>query len=324
MSSDDRDNGADHLAAARSEDRGVGASPTRRLEHRLGDWARARLPGRVVEIAMFVLKMGWASLFGGLMLGAILLSRAVWQPDWALHRYDALFLFAVAVQALFLILRLETLAEARVILAFHVTGTVMELFKTAAGSWAYPEDAIFRLWGVPLFSGFMYASVGSFIARAIRVCDMRFAPYPPVWQTAVLAVAIYVNFFAHHWLPDARWLLFAATLAVFGRTWISYRITRVHRMPLVVAAGLASLMLWIAENVGTRSGTWLYAGQGAADMVSFAKIGSWYLLLYVSFVTVALAAPQAIRPPSNSAPTEDSRARPAPTARRRQGSSART
>ena len=138
-------------------------------------------------------------------------------------------------------------------------------------------------------------------------------------QTRALAVAIYVNFFAHHWLPDARWLLFAATVAVFGRTWISYRITRVHRMPLVVAAGLSSLMLWIAENVGTRSGTWLYSGQGTADIVSFAKIGSWYLLLYVSFVTVALAAPSAIR-----APTEDSRARPEPTARRRQGSSART
>lgn len=73
---------------------------------------------------------------------------------------------------------------------------------------------LFRLWGVPLFSGFMHASVGSFIARAIRVCDMRFAPYPPAWQTRALAVAIYVNFFAHHWLPDARWLLFAATVAV--------------------------------------------------------------------------------------------------------------
>lgn len=120
----------------------------------------------------------------------------------------------MAVQALFVIFRLESWSEARVIVLFHLTGTVMELFKTAAGSWSYPEDAIFRLWGVPPFSGFMHASVGSFIARAIRVCEMRSAPYPPAWQTRALAVAIYVNFFAHHWLPDARWLLFAATLAV--------------------------------------------------------------------------------------------------------------
>ena len=268
---------------------------------------------------MFVLKMGWASLFGGLMLLAILVSRAVWQAGWALNRYDALFLFAVVVQAAFLILRLETWAEARVILAFHLTGTAMELVRIAAGSWTYPEDAIFRLWGVPLFSGFMHASVGSLMARAIRVCEMRFPPYPPVWQTVALAVAIYVNFFAHDWLPDARWLLFAATVLVFGRTWISYRITEVHRMPLVLAGFLSSLMPWIAENIGTRTGTWLYAGQETAQLVSFAKIGSWYLLLYVSFVTVALAAPGAVR-----SATADSRARSAPTERLRPGASART
>src|SRR3546814_3089959 len=35
--------------------------------------------------------------------------------------------------------RLETPKEALVILIFHFVGTVMELFKTAAGSWQYPE-----------------------------------------------------------------------------------------------------------------------------------------------------------------------------------------
>lgn len=194
--------------------RGGRLGETRRLERRLGDWARARLPRGLVDLGMFTLKMGWASLFGGLMLAAILASRAVCQADWALNRHDALFLFAVAVQALFVIFRLESWSEARGIVLFHLTGTVMELFKTAAGSWSYPKDAIFRLWGVPLFSGSMHASVGSFIARAIRVCEMRFAPYPPAWHTRALAVAIYVNFFAHHWLLDARWLLLAATLAV--------------------------------------------------------------------------------------------------------------
>lgn len=58
-----------------------------------------------------------------------------------------------------------------------------------------------------------------------------------------------------------------------------FRLTRIHRMPLVLAAFLSSLFLWIAEGVGTRSGTWLYAGQAEADPVSFAKIGSWYLPL---------------------------------------------
>ena len=270
------------------------AGTTRRLERGLGDWARARLPGPIRDLAMFTLKMGWSALFGGLLLIAIILSKAIWQPDWPIQRYDALFIFAITVQALFLILRLESWAEARVILLFHLTGTAMELFKTQAGSWTYPEAAFFRIAGVPLFSGFMYAAVGSFMARAIRNFDMRFLPYPPFWLTVLLAVAIYVNFFAHHFLPDIRWFLFAATVLVYGRTWIWFRPRGWYRMPLIAAAFLSSLFLWVAENIGTRTGTWAYAGQTEAQMVSLAKIGSWYLLLFVSFVTVSIAAPRAI------------------------------
>lgn len=287
---------------------------TRRLERRLGDWARAKLPGPVVELVMFTLKMGWAALFGGLLLAAILLSKAIWQTDWPIQRYDALFVFAVTVQVLFLIFRLESWTEARVILLFHLTGTAMELFKTWAGSWSYPEAALFRFEGVPLFSGFMYASVGSFIARAIRIFDMRFVPYPPFRLTVLLAVAIYVNFFAHHYLPDIRWLLFAATVAIYGRTWVWFRIGRWYRMPMVLSALLSSFALWVAENVGTRSGTWLYAGQHEAQMVSLAKMGSWYLLLYVAFVTVTMAAPGVIN--GRAAPSSTRSAHPAPTAPR--------
>ena len=280
--------------AAQRRDMTQPVGATRRLEHRLGDWARARLPAPLTDLVMFTLKMGWSALFGGLLLIAIILSKMIWQPDWALQRYDALFLFALGVQALFLSLRLESWAEARVILLFHLTGTAIELFKTHAGSWTYPEAALFRIEGVPLVSGFMYASVGSFMARAIRNLDMRFLPYPPFWMTVLLAVAIYVNFFAHHYLPDIRWLLFAATVLVYGRTWIWFRPRGWYRMPLVASAVLSSFFLWIAENVGTHTGTWLYAGQTQAQLVSFAKIGSWYLLLFVSFVTVSLAAPRAI------------------------------
>ncbi len=267
---------------------------TRALEHRLGDWARARLPRHVADFAMFVLKQGWSCLFGALMLAAILLTHAIWQPGWPIHRYDALFLFAIIVQVLFLTLRLETWAEVRVIALFHLTGTIMEIFKVNAGSWAYPEPGLFKLMGVPLFSGFMYASVGSYIARVIRNFDMRFTPYPPFWVTVALAVAIYLNFFAHHFLPDIRLALFAATILIYGRTRIWFRLSRWYFMPLPVAAFLTSLFLWIAENIGTVTGTWLYAGQATLDRVSFAKIGSWYLLLYVSFVTVTLASRRGI------------------------------
>ncbi|MEO6299996.1 MAG: DUF817 domain-containing protein [Paracoccaceae bacterium] len=243
---------------------------------------------------MFVLKQGWASLFGGLMLAAILFTKAIWHPDWPLQRYDALFLFALATQALFLWQRLETWEEARVILLFHLTGTAMEWFKVGAGSWSYPEPALFKLLGVPLFSGFMYASVGSYMARVIRIFDMRFAPYPPLWTTFALAAAIYVNFFAHHFGPDLRLILFAATVGLYARTRVWFRVADHDRwMPLPVAAFLSSLALWVAENIGTATGTWLYSGK--THMVSFAKLGSWYLLLYVAFVTVTLVSRSALR-----------------------------
>jgi uncharacterized membrane protein YoaT (DUF817 family) len=268
---------------------------TRSLEHRMGDWARARLPFALAELVMFILKQGWACLFGGLLLLAIIMTKLIWQPDWPVHRYDALFLFAIATQAIFLATKLETWEEARVILLFHLTGTAMEWFKVHAGSWAYPEPGLFMLMGVPLFSGFMYASVGSYIARVIRIFDMRFAPYPPMWTTFALAVAIYVNFFAHHFLPDIRIGLFLATLLLFGRTKIWFRIHDRHWwMPMPLAAGLSALALWVAENVGTATGTWLYSGQMAGQAVNLAKLGSWYLLLYVAFVTVTVVSRSAL------------------------------
>lgn len=276
---------------------------TRTLERRAGDWARARLPGWLAEFTMFVLKQGWAALFGILFCVAILLTKAIWQPEWSLHRYDALFLFAVLTQIFMLAFRLETWAEAKVILLFHLTGTAMELFKTSVGSWTYPEDAIFFLGNVPLFSGFMYAAIGSYIARVIRIFEMRFAPYPPFWLSVAFGIATYVNFFAHHYLPDIRLFLFAGSLVIFGRTRVWFFIGhRARWMPMPLAAFLCALVVWVAENIGTMTGTWVYAGQSPLEMVSFAKMGSWYLLLFVAFVTVTLVSRDALfrqagRPP---------------------------
>lgn len=267
------------------------------LERRLGDWARARLHPYLAEFIMFVLKQGWAALFGLLFLLVIVLTRAIWQETWALSRYDALFLFAITTQAVFVWLRLEEWEEVKVIALFHLSGTVMEIFKLSQGSWDYPDQGLFELGGVPLFSGFMYASVGSYIARVIRIFHMQFAPYPPFWATLFLAGAIYVNFFAHHFLPDIRAGLFLATIALFWRTRIWFFPGSQPRwMPLPVAAGLSAVFIWIAENIGTLTQTWAYAGQGQFDMVSLGKLGSWYLLLYVSFVTVTLVTRNALTP----------------------------
>ena len=276
---------------------------TKRLERNLGDWMRARLPLALAEFVMFVLKQGWAAFPGALLLAGLIISDRVWQADWPIARFDALLIYALGLQVLFITTGMESWREARVIALFHLTGTLMEIFKVNAGSWAYPGDAISKLWGVPLFSGFMYAAVGSYMARVIRLFDMRFAPYPPYWTTVLLAVAIYTNFFAHHYLPDIRIALFAATVLLFARTRIWFHIgARRYWMPLPLAAFLTSFFLWLAENIGTATRTWLYSGQNAGEMVRLAKMGSWYLLLYVSFVTVTLVLRDALRPPTDHPP----------------------
>jgi len=245
------------------------------------------------EFLLFGFKQGWACLFGALLLALLLATHFFYPADAPLHRYDFLTLSAVAIQAGMLAFRLETWAEAKVILIFHVVGTVMELFKTAAGSWIYPEESLLHIDAVPLFSGFMYAAVGSYIARVWRIFDFRYPAYPPRWATWLLAAAIYINFFAHHWLPDIRMALFAATGLLFWRTRVHFRNWRAHRwMPLLLGFLLVALFIWGAENIGTFARAWTYPGQeNGWRMVSLSKLGSWFLLMLISFVLVALVSP---------------------------------
>jgi uncharacterized membrane protein YoaT (DUF817 family) len=245
------------------------------------------------EFLLFGFKQGWACLFGGLLLALLLGTHLLYPDDAPLHRYDFLTIAAIAIQAGMLAFRLETWREARVILIFHVVGTVMELFKTQAGSWTYPEASVLHIGAVPLFSGFMYAAVGSYIARVWRIFDFRFTGYPPAWATWLLAAAIYVNFFTHHFTIDIRWGLFAATAVIFWRTRVHFRNWRVHRwMPLLVGFGLVALFIWFAENIATFANAWNYPGQEQEwQMVSIAKYGSWYLLMLISFVLVTLVQP---------------------------------
>jgi uncharacterized membrane protein YoaT (DUF817 family) len=244
----------------------------------------------IFELALFGFKQGWACLFGASML-ALLLGTHFFYPRHALlARYDFLVIAAIALQAAMLGFRLESLAEARVILAFHVVGTAMELFKTAHGSWLYPEPSLLRIGGVPLYSGFMYAAVGSYIARIWRIFRIRIDHYPPRWTTWLLAAVIYLNFFTHHWLPDVRLALFTACAAMFWRTCFWFTPFRTPRpMPFLLGEFLVALFIWFAENLATFSHSWLYPSQRAGwEPVSPAKLGAWFLLMFISFVLVEL------------------------------------
>ncbi|MEZ5801198.1 MAG: DUF817 domain-containing protein [Nitratireductor sp.] len=280
---------------------GNGAELNRRFTS-LEDWIDSRahslldrlpasgLSGALVEFLVFGLKQAWACIFGGALLALIMVTR-LWYPDFMpIARYDFLFLAALAIQAGMILSGMEKLSEARVILIFHLVGTAMEIFKTSAGSWTYPEDSLFHIGAVPLFSGFMYASVGSYLARITRLFDMRYSRYPPLWATLLLAAAIYVNFFSHHYLPDMRIGLFVLTAVLFLRCQVHFRVFRFHhRMPLLLGFLLVAFFIWLAENIATFSGAWLYPHQyGGWTAVSPAKLGAWYLLMIISFVLVTL------------------------------------
>jgi uncharacterized membrane protein YoaT (DUF817 family) len=245
------------------------------------------------ELLIFGVLQAWACLFAGVLLGFILLTKLSYPAWMPIARYDFLLLVALGTQFSLLALKFERVEEAKVILIFHVVATVMELFKTAKGSWIYPDANVIRIAGVPLFSGFLYSAVGSYIARCWRLFDFRFSNYPDVRGTWLLALLIYANFFTHHYIVDARLALFAMAAVIYGRTMIHFTVDRVpRRMPLLLGFFLVSLFIWLAENIGSFSAVWLYPHQLKAwSPVTWGKLGSWFLLMIISFVLVSLVNP---------------------------------
>jgi uncharacterized membrane protein YoaT (DUF817 family) len=245
----------------------------------------------VHEFWLFGLKQAYACLFGGFLL-FVMIVTSYWYPLEGIHRYDFIFLAAILFQLFLLIIKLETLRESIVIVVFHLVATVMELFKTsdAIGSWVYPEDYFFGIGNVPLFTGFMYSAVGSYISRVWRIFDFEYSHYPSKPVTIALVVLIYINFFSHHYIVDVRWGLIAFTVFIFYRTSIYYKIINTHRnMPLLLGWFLVSLFIWFAENIATYANIWIYPNQLVEwEMVSVAKLSSWFLLMLLSFVLVSL------------------------------------
>ena len=243
----------------------------------------------MIEFLHFGLKQAWASIFGGLLLAAILITK-FWYPDIPLARYDFLFLYAIAIQILLIVFRLESLRECGVVIVFHILATGMEIFKTSdsIGSWTYPEDSIFRIGNVPLFAGFMYSAVGSYMARIWRQFDMRFEHFPHIAVALVLAVLSYINFFTHHYVFDIRWILLAAIVVAYGRTQVIFRPHRIDRsMPLLIGFLLVSFFIWIAENASTFSRIWVYPNQeNGWQLVGFSKLIAWFLLMQLSFALI--------------------------------------
>ena len=243
----------------------------------------------IVEFLYFGAKEARACLFAGLFfLSIFLVPRA---GLFGLPRYDVLLVIALAIQALMIWTRLETWDEAKAILLFHIVGFVLEVFKVSSSiqSWSYSDFGYTKVLGVPLFSGFMYAAIGSYIIQAWRLFDLRIRHHPPYWMATLIAVAIYLNFFTHHFIGDYRWYIAACAIGLYARSTVVFRpYDRDRQMPLLLAFVLIGLFIWLAENISTFFGIWHYPNQlGAWSAVHIGKWSSWSMLVIMTITIVA-------------------------------------
>jgi uncharacterized membrane protein YoaT (DUF817 family) len=244
------------------------------------------------EFGAFIVKEARACVFAGSFFALLFLSNHIpLLGELGIARYDFIFLAAVLIQFILYITGLETKDEVKVIFLFHLIGLALELFKTnpAVGSWSYPEPGFFKIATVPLYSGFMYAAVGSYISQAWKIMQLELVNFGPYIWSVFLCTAIYINFFANHFIPDFRWILIPIIFIYYSRTKVLFTVTSIQRsLPLPLSFVLIAFFIWIAENISTYLGAWQYPDQVHVwNVVSTNKVTSWFLMVIISFIIVA-------------------------------------
>ncbi|MBD1371717.1 DUF817 domain-containing protein [Hazenella sp. IB182357] len=235
----------------------------------------------------FTYQQAFACIFPASIFLILALSNLISIPG--LYRYDFILILCIVVQFLMIITGLETKAELKVILFFHIIGLMLELFKVQMGSWSYPEPAWSKFYGVPLYSGFMYASVASYLCLAWKRLDVKLVAWPNRLITGLTGLVIYINFFTHHYIYDLRWLLIIVLTWCFRKSVVHFFVhNKWFKMPILLSFVLIGFFIWIAENIATFFGAWKYPNQSISwEIVDMAKISSWSLLIIVSFLIVA-------------------------------------
>lgn len=217
---------------------------------------------------------------------------------------DFMFISVILIQIILIASKYETRTECKVILLYHLLGFAMEAFKTHPSIWSrsYQYLGFFTLLNVPLYSGFMYSAIGSFLFQSIHRLKLRFTHFPSFSLAIPIVVLIYINFFSHHFVPDIRYLLFIAVVLVAYKTYCYFELQgEVYRMHALLSVFLASLCIWIAENIATFLWARVYPNQQLwRHLVSFHKIGSWFLLFILSTVIVTYVMRKEIEYNKNS------------------------
>lgn len=239
------------------------------------------------QFLIFSRKQAYSALFGGVLLFFIMLTKFVTIPG--IYRYDLLFIIAIITQVVLVTLKLETKKEVIFILIFHLLAMCMEIFKVYIGSWIYPSKAILSIYGVPLFTGFMYSAIGSYMVRAWKINEFRFVDLPKQPYLLLLGLLIYLNFFSNHYIVDLRYFMFIFAIILFWKTKFYVKITdRIIQIHPLLANALTAFVIWMSEQVGTFARIWLYPHQEYAwRPVGLHMFTSWYMLLILSFAIVA-------------------------------------
>ncbi|MFC2947957.1 DUF817 domain-containing protein [Virgibacillus sediminis] len=243
--------------------------------------------GAIKQLIRFGWEEAWSCLFAVAIFASLAITQLMTLPF--LPRYDWLLIIFILMQVWMIRSGLETWDELKVITLFHLIGLALEIFKVHMGSWSYPEEGYSKIFGVPLYSGFMYASVASYLCQSWRRLKVDLVRWPSSLAVVPLAIAIYLNFFTHHYWIDVRYWLAWLVIIIFWKSWVTYEVNGIrYRMPLALSFMLIGFFIWVAENISTYLGAWEYPNQAETwSLVHLGKVSSWVLLVIVSFLIVA-------------------------------------
>lgn len=258
-----------------------------------------RLPERGKRLrflASFVWLEAQACAFPFALVALLALTRAVELP-W-IARYDWMFVFCVLIQLVMVALRIETWRDAAVVGLFHLLGMGLELYKVSNGSWSYPGESLLAVGPVPLYAGFMYGSVASFMALAWRKHRLHPEGWPPTPAALLVGVLIYLQFFVPTWSIASRIAMVIVVAFAFRRCTVHFDCAGDrYWIPMPLAFLLIGSMIYVAENIATFLGAWSYPYQAEGWVpVHGAKLFSWVLLMTVSLIVVAEYKRRAAQP----------------------------
>ncbi len=204
-------------------------------------------------------------------------------------RYDLLFGLCLGIQILMVKAKMESWRDAGVVAVFHLLGLGLEIYKVNQGSWSYPEFSYLKVFGAPIYSGFMHGSVASFMCLAWKQFNLKSSGWLLPNQSWPIAIVTYALFFMSQATTQFRLSTLVVVLLFFWQCKVHYTIHRQrYQMPMPLSFVLIGFMIWVAENIATYLGAWKYPYQLEVwQPVHAGKIVSWTLLMIVSLIIVA-------------------------------------